>query len=209
MIRELKVQGVFSENTYFFIDDHTKSGFVIDPGAQAGLIYDVIVRNGWHIEKILLTHGHFDHFGAAELLREKLVAPIYIYPSDAQYLTDSRLNLSASSGVSITVPHYEELYDGEIIGLKANSGFSLKVIHTPGHTPGSVTYYSKDENAAFVGDLLYQHGPGLTNFPGGNRRVLDQSIINKILILPPNTVIYSGHSSPITVAQESQLLLNE
>lgn len=209
MITELQVQGVYAENTYFFIDSHSKAGFLIDPGAQAGLIYDTIMKNGWHIEKILLTHSHFDHMGAAEVLREKLVAPIYIYPSDSQYLLDPRLNLSASSGNPITVPHYEELYDGEIIRLKHNSGFYLKVIHTPGHTPGSVTFYAPEENAAFVGDTLYQHGPGLTNFPGGNRADLERSIINRILTLPPDTVLLSGHSSPITVAEESRLLLQE
>ena len=207
MIQELQVQGVFAENTYFYIDAHSKSGFLIDPGAQAGIIYDVITRNGWHIEKILLTHGHFDHFGAAELLREKLAARIYIYPSDSRYLTDPYLNLSANSGNPLRVVHYEEVYDGEIIRLKANSGFYLKVIHTPGHTPGSVTFYSPEENAAFVGDTLYQHGPGLTNFPGGNRRELEESIVNKILTLPDDTVLLSGHSSPITVANEKRLLL--
>lgn len=207
MIREIQVQGVFAENTYLYIDDHSLSGFLIDPGAQAGVIYDAIVRNGWKIEKILLTHGHFDHLGAAEVLRERLVAPIYVYPSDAPYLTDPRLNLSASSGASITVPHYEELYDGEIIRLKANSAFSLKVIHTPGHTPGSVTFYTEADRAAFVGDLLYQHGPGLTHFPGGDRRELEESIVNKILTLPDDTLLLSGHSSPITVAEERRLLL--
>lgn len=207
MIRELQVQGVFAENTYFYIDEHTKSGFLIDPGAQAGIIYEAIVRNGWHIEKILLTHGHFDHTGAAEVLREKLAAPIYIYPDDARYLTHPYLNLSANSGEPVTVTHYEELYDGETIRLKANSGFYLKVIHPPGHTPGSVTFYSPEEQAAYVGDTLYQHGPGLTNFPGGNRSELEASIADKILTLPPDTVLLSGHSSPITVAQERKLLL--
>lgn len=207
MVRKLEVQGVFTENTYFYIDDHSKSGFLIDPGAQAGLIYDTIRENGWHIEKILLTHGHFDHMGAAELLRERLVAPIYIYPEDARYLTDPYLNLSGNSGTPIIVSHYEELHDGEIIRLKANSGFYLKVIHTPGHTPGSVTYYSPEEGVAFVGDTLYQHGPGLTNFPGGNRSELEESIVNKILALPEDTVLLSGHSSPITVARERNLLL--
>ncbi len=206
MIRLLQVQGVFAENTYFYIDDHSKSGFLIDPGAQAGVIYDVIVRNGWNIEKILLTHGHFDHFGAAELLREKLTAPIYIYPDDSRYLTDTRLNLSANSPQPVRVIHYEELYDGEVIRLKANSGFYLKVIHTPGHTPGSVTYYSPGENAAFVGDLLYQHGPGITDFPGGNPAQLEESIVNKILTLPDDTVLLSGHSSPVTVAEERRIL---
>lgn len=209
MIKELTVQGVFAENCYFYIDEISKSGFLIDPGAQAGLIYDVIERNGWHIEKILLTHGHFDHMGAAELLREKLVAPIYIYPSDARYLTDTYLNLSGNSGSPVVVRHYEELEDGEIIRLKANSGFFLKVIHTPGHTPGSVTYYSASEHAAFVGDTLYEHGSGLTHFPGGDRAELERSIVNRILTLPADTVLLSGHSSPITVADERRLLLVE
>ncbi len=207
MIRELTVQGVFAENCYFYIDEVSKAGYIIDPGAQAGLILDVVRSNGWKIEKILLTHGHFDHMGAAELLREKLLAPVYIYPSDARYLTDTYLNLSGNSGHPVTVPHYEELYDGEIIRLKENSGFYLKVIHTPGHTPGSETYYSPEEHAAFVGDTLYQHGPGLTNFPGGNRQELEDSIVNKILTLPDDTLLLSGHSSPITVAREKSLLL--
>lgn len=207
MIKELTVRGVYAENCYFYIDEVSRAGYIIDPGAQAGLILDFVRRNGWKIEKILLTHGHFDHMGAAELLREKLVAPIYIYPSDARYLTDSYLNLSANSGEPVTVPHYEELHNGEIIRLKENSGFYLKVIHTPGHTPGSVTYYSPVEHAAFVGDTLYEHGPGLTQFPGGNRRELEESIVNKILTLPDDTVLLSGHSTPITVKQEKQILL--
>lgn len=207
MIKELQVQGVFAENTYFYIDEVSRSGFLIDPGAQAGLIYDVIQRNGWTIEKILLTHGHFDHIGAAEVLRERFGAPIYIYPDDAPYLTDTYLNLSANSGEPIVVSHYEEMTDGEVIRLKANSGFYLKVIHTPGHTPGSVTYYSPAEGAAFVGDLLYEHSPGLTHFPGGNRRILEESIVGKILTLPDSTVLLSGHSSPITVGDEKRLLL--
>lgn len=206
MIRALEVHGVFAENCYFYIDSNSRSGFLIDPGAQAGIIYDTIRRNGWTIEKILLTHGHFDHLGAAELLREKLVAPVYVYPDDSRYLTDPYLNLSGNYE-PIVVPHYEELYDGEIIRLKANSGFYLKVIHTPGHTPGSVTYYSPEEHAAFVGDLLYQHGPGLTHFPGGNRSILEHSIINKIFTLPDDTVLLSGHSSPITVADERAVLM--
>ncbi len=207
MIKELQVQGVFAENTYFYIDSHSKAGFIIDPGAQPGLIYDVVRENDWKIERILLTHGHFDHFGAAEDLRERLHAPIFVYHGEKEYLSDPFLNLSANSGRPLTIPHFEELNDGEIIRLKENSNFYLRVIHTPGHTPGSVTYYSPEEKAAFVGDLLYQHGPGLTNFPGENRQVLEQTIINKILTLPSDTLLLSGHSSPITVGEETRLLL--
>lgn len=207
MIKELTVQGVFATNCYFYIDEKTNAGFIIDPGAQAGLIYEAVVSNGWTIEKILLTHGHFDHFGAAVQLSERLGAPIYIHPDDAPYLSDTYLNLSGDSGQELIINHYENFSDGETIRLKANSGFYLKVIHTPGHTPGSVTFYSPEENAAFVGDLLYQHGLGLTNFPGGNRRILEESIVNKIFTLPADTLLLSGHSSPITVAQERQMLM--
>ena len=207
MIHELQVQGVFTENTYFYIDEHSKSGFLIDPGAQPGLIYDAIVRNGWKIEKILLTHGHFDHWGAAEMLSERLGTPIYISHLDARYLSDPYLNLSANSGRPLRIMHYEELEDNEIIRLKANSVFYLRVISTPGHSPGSVIFYTEKDKAAFIGDTLYQHGPGLTNFPGGNARDLKISIVTKILSLPDDTLLLSGHSSPITVAEEKRMLL--
>lgn len=75
----MQVQGVYTENTYYYIDPCSNTGFIIDSGAPAGLIYDEVTRNGWTIEKILLIHGHFDPIGAAELLGERLVAPIYIY----------------------------------------------------------------------------------------------------------------------------------
>ncbi len=207
MISELQVQGVFAENCYLYIDPATRSGFIIDPGAQSDLIYDTVRDNRLNIEKILLTHGHFDHFGAAAYLKERLGAPVYIYPSDAPYLIDARLNLSAGAGRPLTLPHYEELYDGEIIRLRARSDFYLKVIHTPGHTPGSVTFYTPDEHAAFVGDTLYEHAPGLTHFPGGDRRELIRSIEERILALPDDTILLSGHSSPITVAEQRRLLM--
>ena len=206
MIKELTVRGVFAENTYFYIDDRTRAGFLIDPGAEAGRIYDVVVREGWTIEKILLTHGHFDHTGAAEELSRMLRAPIYIHPDDAPYLTDTYLNLSGQTRHPVVIEHYEEVADGETIRLRPHSGIYLKVIHTPGHTPGSVVYYAPEARAAFVGDTLYEHGPGLTNFPGGDRGALEQSIVDQVLTLPPDTVLLSGHSSPISVADQRRLL---
>ncbi|MDE6288919.1 MAG: MBL fold metallo-hydrolase [Muribaculaceae bacterium] len=206
MVRQLTVRGVFEENCYLFIDDTTRSGFIIDPGAQAGLIYETIVRNDLHIEKILLTHGHFDHFGAARMLQERLGAEIYIHSGDAPYLSDPYLNLSGSTGQPITIDHYEEVYDGEIIRSAANSNLYLKVILAPGHTPGSVIYWSPTEKVAFIGDILYEHGPGLTHFPGGDARELRQSIVDKVLTLPDDTVLLSGHSSPITVANQRRIL---
>lgn len=205
MVRMLQVSGVFAENTYFYIDEETGAGFLIDPGAQPDLIRDIITRQRWRIEKILLTHGHFDHFGAVKRLKEWLGVPVYIHTSDEPYLGDTYLNLSANTQNPIILTDSEPLRDGDFIRLKENTEFCLKVIATPGHTPGSVVYWSQDDNAAFVGDTLYQHGPGLTHFPGGNRHELDRSI-RKILALPDDTVLLSGHSSPITVAEEREIL---
>lgn len=207
MIKELQVRGVFAENCYFYIDDKTHTGFIIDPGAEPQKIYDTVIASGWTIEKILLTHGHFDHFGAAEYLSRQLGVPVYIYKDEAPYLSDTFLNLSANSGYPITIPHYEELNDGEFIRLGANSGFYLKVIHTPGHTPGSVTFYAPEDGVAFVGDLFYEHHAGLTHFPGGDSDTIENTIMVKIFTLPDYTVLLSGHSTPATVAQERKILL--
>lgn len=207
MVRMMTVTGIFSENCYFYIDDSTNSGFIIDPGAQAESIYEVVKVNRWHIERILLTHGHFDHFGAAMWLHDKLDIPVYVYHSEARYLSDTYLNLSGNYPRPITVTHYEEVADGEEIRLKENPSFYLRVIHTPGHTPGSVVYYSPQDKVAFIGDSLYEHGLGLTDFPGGNRDKLEDSVIHKILTLPPDTILLSGHASPILVEKERLLLL--
>lgn len=206
MISQLTVRGYYAENTYFYIDPISNAGFLIDPGAQAGLIAEAISSNRWKIEKILLTHGHFDHFGAAGQLAELLGAPIYISPADARYLEDPRLNLSATTGRPIRIEHYEYLSNGEILRLRENSEFQLKTIFTPGHTPGSVTFYSAAEKAAFVGDTFYEHSPGLTNFPGGDEAELNRSVSRLLRELPADTLLLSGHSSPITVAEERQLL---
>lgn len=207
MVKELTVTGVFIENTYFYIDDKTGAGFLIDPGAQADLIYSIIRQNGWKIEKILLTHGHMDHIGAVTYLQQHLNIPVLIHGDDELYLKDPYYNLSGNYGRGIIIEGYQLLKDNDRIKLDENPEFYLDVIHTPGHTPGSVVFYSPKDKLAFVGDTLYQHGPGLTNFPGGNRRDLEISLIEKVLSLPKDTLLYSGHSTPITVGEERKLLL--
>lgn len=202
MIERIPVTDVFEENCYFFIDDVTRQGFLIDPGAEAGKLLDFIRRNNLDIRAILLTHGHFDHTGAVQEISDALDIPYYISRPGKQYLLNPNLNLSAECGRHVVLPDAKFFNDGEIISLPENPDFSLQVIATPGHTPDSVTLYSPSEKAAFVGDAIFLGSPGTARFPGGNEQQLYASIVNKILQLPDDTVLLSGHTPPTSVGRE-------
>lgn len=202
MVDRVEVQDVFAENTYFHIDPQTRQGFLIDPGAEPERLYRMIVDNNLDIQAILLTHGHFDHTGAIAFLHERLDLPYYISPQGQAYLMNPRLNLSGEWGRDSVLPDARFFKDGDFISLPGNPSFGLQVIATPGHTPDSVTLYSQGENLAFVGDTIFRGSAGLTNFPGGNSRDLYDSILNRILVLPDDTILYSGHTPPTTVGAE-------
>lgn len=202
MVVQVPVKGYFEENCFFYIDEHTKHGFLIDPGAQAGALRRLIREHGWVIEKILLTHGHFDHTGAVNEIREQLQIPAIAYRTADEYLLDPVRNLSSICGPPVTVEDVIRADDGERLSLEAESDFSLKMIHTPGHTPDSVIYDSEKDHIAFVGDTIFKGGPGTDQFPGGNGRQLMQSIRDRIMTLPVETVLFTGHSEQTTVGEE-------
>ena len=156
MIAQVPVIAHFVENCFFYVDDTSKHGFIIDPGAQAEKLLGMIREKGWIIEKILLTHGHFDHIGAVNEIRSALKIPVLAYKSENDYLRDPEWNLSPSFGLSIIIENAETIVDGQIIRLDSNPAFSLKVIYTPGHTTDSVIYYSERDHAAFVGDTIFK-----------------------------------------------------
>lgn len=202
MIYEVQLQGYFSVNCYFSIDERTGHGLLIDPGAQGEALVRLIQERGWTIEKILLTHGHFDHTGGIESIRRELDIPVYIHRNGERYLMNPTLNLSHFCGSDIIIRHANWLRDNDSISLQANDAYSVQVLHTPGHTPDSVTFYCKVEQAAFVGDTIFKGGPGTDQYPGGNWTQLMQSIRERILRLPGDTVLYSGHSGTTTVKDE-------
>ena len=204
MVRCVPVKGYFEENCFFYIDEVTKHGFLIDPGAEAGRLLSLIHREGWAIEAILLTHGHFDHTGAVNELREALGVPVFAHEDADRYLLDSRMNLSAFCVGNWTVRNVMYLRDGDTVSLKANSAFSLQVIHTPGHTTDSVVYYSEKDRVAFVGDTIFKGSIGNYQYPGGNRQDIVKSIKERILTLTDTTILYSGHSEETTVGAEKR-----
>jgi len=202
MIISVPVTGVFTTNAYFFIEDSTRRGFLIDPGAEANTLLSVIKEKNLTIEKILLTHGHFDHMGAAEELQQILSVPICMHENGRSYAENTRWNLSESCGLSILLQNVDYLPDGSDISLAKNPAFTLKMRYAPGHTTDSVIYYNADDNVAFVGDSIFKNSFGMTHFYGGDARTLMQSITERILTLPPDTVLLSGHSEPTTVQAE-------
>ena len=204
MIAEVPVKGYFEENCFFYIDDRTKHGFIIDPGAQADRLLDLIGEKGWTIEKILLTHGHFDHMGAVDEIRDALGIPVYAHLRSDEYLLDARKNLSALCGPPIIVRDAEHLDDGDVVSLNDDPDFALKVIYVPGHTTDSVLFYSEADHVAFVGDTIFKGSIGNYQYPGGNADDLQRSIIRQIFTLPDQTILCSGHSEQTTVGAEKQ-----
>ncbi|MBQ7589302.1 MAG: MBL fold metallo-hydrolase [Verrucomicrobia bacterium] len=207
MIVQVPVIAHFVENCFFYIDDATKHGFIIDPGAQAEKLLGMIREKGWIIEKILLTHGHFDHIGAVNEIRSALQIPVLAYKSENDYLRDPEWNLSPSFGLSISIENAETIVDDQIIRLDSDPAFSLKVIYTPGHTTDSVIYYSERDRAAFVGDTIFKDSIGNYQLPGGNFSAIQKSIMERVFTLPDDTVLYSGHTEQTTVGTEKRRYL--
>lgn len=201
----IATRGVFVTYCYFAIDEKSGHGFLIDCGAQGKEVADLIKAQGWTIEKILLTHGHFDHTGGIQKLREELNIPVWIHENGKQYLEDPVINLSAEHGRDVIIDNAHYFKDGDLFVLEGNPDECLQVAHIPGHTRDSSMFYDKKAHTAYVGDAIFKGQPGIWSFPTGDKDKLLSSIRNKIMALPDNTVLCSGHSAQTTVGAERKL----
>ena len=199
MIKTLPVTGIFTVNSYFLIDSKTNHGFLIDPGAEANKLLNYIKVNNLIIEKILITHGHFDHIGAVKEISEALNIPVYIHKQGKKYIQNPIWNLSASRGENITIEATNYIENNDLIKLEANPNIVLRAIHVAGHTLDGMVFYSENEKAAFVGDNIFFGKIGRSDFYGGDLVTLFTDVKNKILTLAEDTVLYLGHGEPTTV----------
>lgn len=199
---EVDIFGIMEENVYFYIDDKTRHGFLIDPGAQADKLLKVIEREHYTIEKILLTHGHYDHIGAVNELQDALKVPVCMGRGGLFYAKDPFANGSKFFRQDIILDDVTILEDAAQITLSANVDFELKVIAAPGHTLDGTIYYSANDSLAFVGDTIFYGGHGRTDLTGGSEQDLMDTIVNKVFALPDDTRLYCGHGQPTTVANE-------
>lgn len=204
MIYATPVRGHFETNCYFYVDEDTKRCFLIDPGAEGQRLLDIARDNGWIIERILLTHGHFDHMGGIPEIRRNNDIPVYAFENADLYLLNPVKNLSRYCGPDITIHDVKYFHDGDEITFSRAAESGLKILHTPGHTEDSVVFYSEKEKAAFVGDTIFKGSIGSTAYPGGNGRDLKESIERRIFTLPDDTVLLSGHSEQTTVLAEKR-----
>ena len=202
MIECMTVGDMIPTNSYFYIDDTTQHGFLIDAGAEGARLAAYAEKHGWTIERLLLTHCHFDHIGGAAEFSTRTGAPIYAAEDSPRYYSDPRWNLSLWGGGSVTLSDVTTFADREVITLAANPDVALEVRCTPGHTTDSCIFYSARDSVAFVGDTIFLASVGRTDFPGGDEQTLWDSIAREVFTLPPETVLYSGHTEPTTVGAE-------
>ncbi len=202
MIYTVEVGYIIATNAYFYIDDETRHGFLIDAGAEPERLLHLISENNFSIEKILLTHGHYDHIGAAAAIQQALNIPVCMQKNGKTYAENTAWNLSTAFGSEIILQNVTYLEDYSEIILSSNENFKLKIIPCAGHTTDGAIYYSEVDGVAFVGDSIFKGSYGRTDLPGGDEKTLFENIKTQILTLPEDTILLSGHSEPTTVAVE-------
>ncbi|HHY41987.1 MAG TPA: MBL fold metallo-hydrolase [Thermoanaerobacterales bacterium] len=199
-LKHLQV-GFLDTNCYIIADEESKDAAVIDPGGDADNIIKVISDEKLMVKYIFLTHGHSDHIAALSKVKDATNAKVAIHNKDAHMLSSPKHNLSIFFGKGLTQPSADITLNGdEMFNL---GKLVLKIIHTPGHTPGGISI--QVDNIVFTGDTLFAGSIGRTDFPGGSLDELISSIKNKLLILEDDTKIFPGHGEPSTIAYEKSM----
>jgi len=188
----------------YIISNKQKDCILFDPGEESSKIIKVIHSNQLKPKAIFLTHAHFDHIGAVEELRQQFDLPLYIHEKEVSWLDDPMKN---GSGRYAELPNYivQKPQDGHIIRQEQAfnvADMQFKAVFTPGHSPGSISYIFEEDGFAIVGDTLFEGSIGRTDLVGGSHEVLLKSIHEKLLCLPEDMIIYPGHGSYTTPAQE-------
>lgn len=199
------VVGMVQTNCYIVINDETKECFIIDPGASGKQLAEKLTQENLKPVAVLLTHGHFDHAGAAKTLKNEFGIKIYAHEAEADTLKDPQKNVSWMVGAKESYDADEFLKDNQMIDL---AGFEIKVLHTPGHTEGGCCYYIAEESVVFTGDTLFAQSVGRTDFPGGSMSQIVRSIQEKLTTLNEagnlenDIIVYPGHNDPTTIETE-------
>ncbi len=197
--------GMLATNCYVLAEREGGEAAVIDPAGELKRINKALREHGLQLKMILLTHGHPDHVSGAGPLSDATGAPVFIHPHDAEALASRRnLLLGLQAGVRATRPHQvQELGEGDELRV---DGLLLHVLHTPGHTPGGVSFHLPGEGPGhlFCGDLIFAGSIGRTDLRGGSLQALLAAVREKIWNLPDQTVIHPGHGPETTLGEEKR-----
>lgn len=198
---------ILNVNTYVLIDEKTYEAIVIDPGCQSAeerkTFKDYIINNNLKIKRVLDTHLHFDHIYGQRFVEETFGVGAEACKKDITFLNHYQDLL-----VMFNMPMDDEalplkgyLVDGDVIEV---GSIRLNVLQVPGHSPGGLAFYEEKEHCAFVGDTILEGGIGRTDMHRGNYETLVKSIKEKLLPLPDDTMLYSGHGEPATLGHEKE-----
>lgn len=194
MYIETIVVGMMEANCYIVGDKSTKEVFIIDPGADYKKIKNIIDRDNLKPKAVINTHGHGDHIGADS----EFNLPIWIHRLDAEFLQDPSKNLSGMLGFLLKTKKAKRLLkDKDILKI---GNVKLKVLHTPGHTPGSICL--KADKVVFTGDTLFHEGVGRTDFAYGSQEDIIRAIKEKLFTLDDSYIVYPGHGPASTIGHE-------
>lgn len=200
IIKKLEV-GPIMANCFILGCEDTREAVVIDPGDDADQILMILAKEKLTVKYLINTHGHFDHVGANRRMKEVTGAKLAIHPDDVPML--SELSRSAASfGLSAENSPEPDLllHDKDTVRF---GNITLTVIHTPGHSRGGIALYTPGH--LFAGDTLFAGSIGRTDLPGGDYDTLIASIKRKLLVLPDDTVVYTGHGPETTIADEKRM----
>ncbi len=184
----------------YVVKSENNNAFIIDPGGMTPLLKSYLKT--LNVKFVINTHGHIDHIAANHEMVKNYSVPIYIHEFDRIFLNRSDLNGSDVLGISyypVEEKWIKNVKDGDIIPF---GEINLKIIHTPGHTPGSICIYIEKENILFSGDTLFKFSIGRTDLPGGNYKEIIKSIKEKLFSLPEDTIVYPGHMEKTTIKNE-------
>lgn len=183
-----------------YIVSNEKEALIIDPGAEAETIKTAIERLDVKPVAILLTHTHYDHIGAVDETRATFDIPVYVAEEEASWLVDPSKNLSQLVGMPFSVEPADHLFNPDET-LEIND-FTFKVLATPGHSPGGVSFVFNEDQFAISGDALFAGGVGRSDLPGSNGQQLLDGIRKQLFTLPGDYKVYSGHGPETTIQKE-------
>lgn len=193
-------------NSYIILDENKKEAAIIDPGGEADKIIDMISSLDVQIKYIILTHCHIDHIGALNQIKEYTKATVIMSRKGSEEINNPDMNLSRYFGRDLANINIDaRIDDGDLIHI---GNLEFKVIETPGHTEDGICLYCEKENLVFSGDTMFAGTWGRTDLPSGSMDKIMDSISNKLLVLPDETVVYPGHDRPTTVGDE-KVIYNE